>query len=57
MKTLPIYGQAPKREPGQRPLWTSLEDLAGAAPPPGGVLTPPSAPAEVEVLSATGNIH
>ena len=36
MKTLPIYGQEPRREPGERPLWASLEDLDGSACRPRG---------------------
>ncbi len=35
MKTLPIYGQSP-RQPGERPLWTSIEDLEGTARRPEG---------------------
>ena len=35
MKTLPIYGQPP-RAAGERPLWTSLEELEGTAPRPAG---------------------
>ena len=35
MKTLPIHGQSP-RQPGERALWTSLEDLDGTARGPEG---------------------
>ncbi|HEY6105779.1 MAG TPA: 4Fe-4S dicluster domain-containing protein [Anaeromyxobacteraceae bacterium] len=45
MKTLPIYGQSPRRQPGQRPLWTSLDDLEETARRPEGEFPPGAAEA------------
>ncbi len=45
MKTLPILGQEPRREPGERQLWASLEDLDGSARRPPGEFPPGAAEA------------